>query len=74
MHLRQVVCEQVLSVFVDTYPVYVANILFRELFTIAKNAKFKSRLQDFLPCTPTEIVVYILKYILDFRRSLLSYL
>ena len=45
-------CEQVLSVFVDTYPVYVANILlFRELFTIAKNAKFKTRLQDFLPCT-----------------------
>ena len=49
-------------------------LLFRELFTIAKNAKFKTRLQDFLPCTPTEIVVYILKYILDFRRSLLSYL
>ena len=68
-------CEQVLSVFVETYPVYVANILlFRELFTIAKNAKFKTRLQDFPPCTPTEIVVYILKYILDFRRSLLSYL
>ena len=26
-------------------------LLFRELFTIAKNAKFKTRLQDFLPRT-----------------------